>query len=427
MDPTVSFLKERFSDYYKDVQLYLPSRFGKREWGFMFLGESFMQRHRAFQSMEGIKKFLVDKVPAHVYHSAAYYERPDAPTMAEKNWLGADLIFDLDADHIKGAEKMTYEGTLEKVKEEFVRLIDEYLLTDFGFSEKDLTIVFSGGRGYHIHIRNSQVLQLTSHERREIVDYITGRDLDMDAIFPKEVFDKKDYGTRVNVRYKFSMPDETSGGWKRKMREGIQNFILDLERYEKEQAIRRLRAFEGVGEKTARGIYRDLFSGERGKRGVDRMQAEGNLEIFSADKHLSGFLKIIKGEVGIKMENVSEEEDLEILDVTSVKERIKGETDEPVTSDVKRLIRLPSSLHGKTSFVVTPLRRTDLEGFEPLRDAISPKFTEEPLKVKVVKPVKIRLKEQEFDLKKGCLKVPEYAGIFLMCRGFAELSDTGRK
>jgi DNA primase small subunit len=421
MDATVSFLKERFSDYYKAVQLYLPSRFGKREWGFMFLGESFMQRHRAFQNMEGIKRFLVDRVPAHVYHSAAYYEKPDAPTMVEKNWLGADLIFDLDADHIKGAEKMTYEQTLEKVKEEFIRLMDEYLLSDFGFSEKDLTIVFSGGRGYHIHIRNAQVLQLTSHERREIVDYITGRDLDMDAIFPKEVFDKKDYGTRVNVRYKFSMPNESSGGWKRKMREGILSFIQDLEGYEKEQAIKRLKAFEGVGEKTARGIYKDLFSGEVGKRGVDRMQVEGNLEIFSADKHLGAFLRIIKGEVGIKMENISEEDDLDILDVTSVKERIKGETDEPVTSDIKRLIRLPSSLHGKTSFVVTPLQRRNLEEFEPLRDAISPTFTEEALKIKVKKPVNIKLKEQDFKLKKGNVGVPEFAAIFLLCRGFAEI------
>ncbi len=178
-----------------------------------------------------------------------------------------------------------------------------------------------------------------------------------------------------------------------------------------------------MGEKTARGIYKDLFSGEKGKRGVDRMQSEGNLEIFSADKHLSAFLRIIKGEVGIRMENSSHEEDMDILDVTSVKESVKGETDEPVTSDIKRLIRLPSSLHGKTSFVVTPLKRGDLEEFEPLRDAISPAFSEEPLKVKVKKSVNIKLKEQDFNLKKGIFKVPEFAGIFLMCRGFAEISE----
>ncbi|MCA1813180.1 MAG: hypothetical protein LC624_04420 [Halobacteriales archaeon] len=32
-----------------------------------------------------------------------------------------------------------------------------------------------------------------------------------------------------------------------------------------------------------------------------------------------------------------------------------GETDEPVTSDVKRLIRLPGSVHGKTGLRVVPV------------------------------------------------------------------------
>ena len=143
MNETIAFLKKRFSDYYKEIDLYLPDRFGRREWGFMFLGESFMQRHLAFQSADKVKQFLVQKTPAHVYHSSAYYEKPVARTMAEKNWLGADLIFDLDADHIKGAEKMSYQETLQRVKEEFLRLIDDFLLSDFGFKEKQLMIVFS--------------------------------------------------------------------------------------------------------------------------------------------------------------------------------------------------------------------------------------------------------------------------------------------
>ena len=34
----------------------------------------------------------------------------------EKEWLGAELIFDLDADHIEGADKMTYMEILAEVK-----------------------------------------------------------------------------------------------------------------------------------------------------------------------------------------------------------------------------------------------------------------------------------------------------------------------
>jgi DNA primase small subunit len=344
--------------------------------------------------------------------------------MVEKNWLGADLIFDLDADHIKGAEKMTYEETLQKVKEEFIRLIDDFLLSDFGFEEQQLMIVFSGGRGYHIHIRDPRVLQLTSHERREIVDYITGRDLDMDWIFPKKAYDSTSYGPHVSVKHKIMMPDKNAGGWKEKLREGIIDLTFQLEEFGEDESKRRLSAYEGVGQKTADGIYDDLFVGEIGKRGVDRMREEENLEVFSADSHLKAFLSIVKGEVSIKMKGREEEmADLEDVEMLMVKERLEGETDEPVTSDIKRLIRLPSSLHGKTGLTVMPLSRNELDEFEPLRDAVSHVFTDEPIKIEVQNPVKVNIKGELFDLKKGEYKVPEYAAIFLLCRRNAVLSS----
>lgn len=422
MSDTISFLKKRFSDYYKDVELYLPDRFGRREWGFMFFEGGFMQRHLAFQSQDKVRQFLVQKVPAHVYHSSAYYQTPDAPSMSEKNWLGADLIFDLDADHIKGAERMSYEETLGKVKEEFKRLIDDFLLSDFGFDEKQLMIVFSGGRGYHIHIRNPEVLQLTSHERREIVDYITGKELDMDWIFKREPYDSKKFGRHVNVRYKVRMPEPGIGGWKKKMREGIKKLTDELERLGEEEAIKRLCAFEGIGKKTARGIYTDLFEGENGSRGVDRMWDEENLEIFSQDKHLNAFLRIIKGEIGVRVEGDKASNSTENFDILSVKEKLQGETDEPVTSDVKRLIRLPSSLHGKTGFMVIPMSRESLNDFDPLRDAMPKIFSDDPVKIKVEKPVSVNLRNEAFNLKEGETEIPEYAAIFLLCRRNAILS-----
>ena len=420
MNDTISFLKQRFSDYYKTTELYLPDRFGKREWGFMFLGEVFMKRHLSFQNVEILRHFLVKNVPAHVYHSSAYYEKPNAPTMSEKNWLGADLIFDLDADHIKGAKKMSYEETLRKVKEEFKRLIDDFLLSDFGFSEEQLTIVFSGGRGYHIHIRDPKVLDLTSHERREIVDYITGK-VDMEEIFLKKPFLKKTFGTHTNVMTKVLMPDEKAGGWKKKMSEGIIKITHELETLDEEEAIKRLSAFEGVGEITARGIYSDLFAGSLGKRGVDRIRDEKILEIFSCDKHRNIFLDIIKAEKSIKMGRVKGREITELAESLIVKDKLDGETDEPVTSDIKRLIRLPSSLHGKTGFMVMTLSRDGLDDFEPLRDAVPEMFSDTPVKLEVKTPVKIKLRNEVFDLKEGGAEVPEFAAIFLMCRRNAVL------
>ena len=69
-----------------------------------------MRRHKAFNSEGELKDYLASMPPAHAYHSAAYYQYPQAPTMLEKKWQGADLIFDLDADHLPGRQRYVVYG-----------------------------------------------------------------------------------------------------------------------------------------------------------------------------------------------------------------------------------------------------------------------------------------------------------------------------
>src|SRR5512136_760299 len=144
-----------------------------------------MRRHKSYVSREELVDYIRSMVPAHLYHSAAYYQRPGAPTMREKSWQSADLIFDLDADHLRKAPK-SYKEMLDLVKKETLKLLD-FLMGDFGLSEKNISVVFSGGRGYHIHARDPQVLELGSDERREIVDYLTGTGLEIER-FINEVY-----------------------------------------------------------------------------------------------------------------------------------------------------------------------------------------------------------------------------------------------
>src|SRR5690606_32198531 len=59
--------------------------------------------------------------------------------------------------------------------------------------------------------------------------------------------------------------------------------------------------------------------------------------------------------------------------------------DEPVTTDTKRLIRLPSSLHGGSGLRVTPLAPKDLDDFDPLVDAVV--FGEREVKVDLAFPL----------------------------------------
>lgn len=395
-----------FARHYKEAPLIMPERFTKREFGFMFFDRDFVMRHLSFPSRAALKKYLVEQVPAHAYHSCAYYEKPDAPTMAGKKWLGADLIFDLDADHVEGTKDLPYEKMLEKVKDEVKRLIDEFLLGDLGFDEKDLKIVFSGGRGYHIHISNPRVLKLSSHERREIVDYVTGTGLEIDWIFPETTFETGRFKDRVDVSVKRTMPSKEDGGWRARMRLGIDDVLASLDGMEKEEGLSRLKSIVKssnieIGKGTLEGVYEDLFSGKKGHRGVDRMKSENTFEVFSQKRHADAFISIV--------------------DVT-VKGKMKGETDEPVTSDIKRLIRLPSSLHGKTGFEVVHMTREGLDLFDPFEDAVPSAFGSSAVRIKVLKPFAVRLKGEDFSAKEGEAEVPEFAAVYLACRKFAAVS-----
>jgi DNA primase small subunit len=248
------------------------------------------------------------------------------------------------------------------------------------------------------------------------VDYITGK-VDMEEIFEEQAFDKKTFGPHTKVIHKVLMPRGDKGGWKRKMSHGILRLTDELEQMGKEEALGRLRQFEGIGLKIAEGIYAQLFDGDKGNRRVDRLRNEKNLEPLGI--YLEPFLKIVKGEISVRVEG--DDQTHASMENLIVKDKLDGETDEPVTSDIKRLIRLPSSLHGKTGFMVMTLSRDGLDDFEPLRDAVPEMFSDTPVKLEVKTPVKIKLRNEVFDLKEGGAEVPEFAAIFLMCRRNAVL------
>src|SRR5438094_10127236 len=55
-----------------------------------------MMRHLSFRDSRDLLAILFREVTADVYCSNAYYRYPTYP-MQEKQWSGADLIFDIDA------------------------------------------------------------------------------------------------------------------------------------------------------------------------------------------------------------------------------------------------------------------------------------------------------------------------------------------
>lgn len=404
MSGELEFVMSWFRKYYADSPPPPPDRFGRREFGFMFFDKTFVQRHISFSKASDLNSFLREQVPAHVYYSSAYYELPAAATMEEKKWLGADLIFDLDADHIKGAEGLSYTDMLAEVKNEMARLLDDFILGDLGFNPAEIKVVFSGGRGYHVHVSDPRVMGLKSHERREIVDYITGTELDFDWVFEERAFEKRQFKQVTRVNKSRLLPSADSAGWRRRMRVGVERLLQELEGLSAQDVRARFVEARDVPDKLLEEMLSDLFSKRGGKSGADIMLGSDTLEVLSSSKGQNLFLKMLEGHM---------------------KDELEGQVDEPVTSDIKRLIRLPQSLHGKTGLTVVPMSRDELDGFDPLRDAVPEMLPDDPVRLAVNGKVEIRLRGERFSLE-GNTEVPTFAALFLVCRRMATMPDGTR-
>ncbi|MFC6736465.1 DNA primase catalytic subunit PriS [Halolamina salina] len=385
-DRTRNYLKGRFGDYYADADISVPPAPAAREWGHIPYTESegtTMVRHRSLLDMGGdaqsVREFLAREAPRHAYFSAARYDDPDNRTMAEKGWRGADLVFDLDADHLPGVdeEEASYAEMLEACKDALKRLLD-LLREDFGFTDDELLIVFSGGRGYHVHVRNDALLDLDSEARREIVDYVRAVDLDRDGLIRTV-----SYGGTTRRELK------TGGGWGRRVHRELVEFVADLREMDREDALEQLTAFDGIGD----GRAGTILDGEAPNPDAIR---EGNVEAGGP-----GLRKLIEALTAQVVGNET------------------APIDEPVTTDVRRLIRLPGTLHGGTGFVVKPIDPADLDAFDPLSDAVADRFRGQRIMVNVTEPGPVDL-GAETALEPGPQSVEEYVGVFLMARGRAE-------
>ena len=359
MERTKVFLKRKFREYYEKNTLEMPEKFEEREWAFVpleNLPDFTMYRHKSFKTVNEFKSHILNDIPANIYYSSAYYKNPSSERMEDKGWKRADLIFDIDADHLPLRVK-SIQNALRHAKEEVFKLLD-VLTHDFGINEKKIKVVFSGSRGYHVHVLDKYFQKLDSAERREIIDYLMINDLNFD----------------------FHIPDTTVG-------KKIEKCMKELSKY-----IMRKGHFESLINKLGfRGNKEELVS----------ILSSGNFNRLSRSKSKKRIFEYLFNKCISK---------------------VKINIDAPVTADIKRLIRLPLSLHGKTGLKAMPVPLNKLDEFNPLKDAIA--FGDEQVKIRVrgIRKGEISwaMSEVEKIPRKGDrISVPEYLAVFMMCRGMA--------
>lgn len=386
---TREYLRGRFGDHYRRSDIALPPAASAREWGFIpFTAGSgtTMVRHKALHDLGDLSAFLVDTCPRHVYFSAGQYDDPGTRSMEEKGWCGSDLVFDLDADHLPSVDPDAdaYAEMLRACKKALVGLLD-FLHGDFGFDPEQMSVVFSGSRGYHVHVRSERVRTLDRDARREIVEYVLGEGIDdVDRLARTKTVAGMGRSTPAKKQTL-----KTDGGWGRRVHDRLVSLTESVQAAEKAAAIDRLSSFEGIGEKGATKLYETMT--ERREEIV-----AGNLDAGKYTYKLAQRL----------FERAVTEESAPI--------------DEPVTTDINRLIRLPGSLHGGSGLLVTPLDHEKIEGFDPLEDAVPSTFEDAEIGIESETKQEVELGGETHKIQAGNDTVQESVGVFLMARGRAE-------
>jgi len=403
----VSFIRDRFAKFYEEnaSKIEAPSSISHREFGFFVFKENMVIRHKGFVNAEALRDFIKQIVPAHVYYSAAYYEMPEEP-MEKKGWMGADLYFDIDADHIptecrkihdtwlcrecgfegRGTvpqecplcggrkfeeQRWPCEVCLESAKYEAIKLLD-FLTEDFGFSPHEIKVSFSGHRGYHVQIEKEEIRELDSAARKEMVDYITGVGLEP-TYHGLE-------GTTVT-----SGPNLDEIGWRGRIARATHEFLLSATREELEELKLRKKVIEEILSR------RDEILKSWEKKGPWSLIKGVGVETWK---------KIIKRAI----------------------ESQSARIDTVVTTDIHRLIRLPNTLHGKTGWLKVSFPTEEIEKFDPLSSAIA--FKKGEVTIYVKKAPEFRIGEETFGpFEDRKVELPMAAALFLLCKGIAEVVD----
>jgi len=401
VNPAEQLIRQKFQQFYLayNTGFYLPPRPEEREYGFLLFKEKFMVRHRAFRDPSLLLTAIRDLVPAHVYFSTAYYQEPTAP-MDEKGWKRADLVFDIDADHLDTPCKPEHDtwkckgcGTLGKggapkvcpkcksdrleeqtwlcgqclqhAKEETSKLL-EILYSDFGVNPSDTHVFFSGHRGYHVHVYSNDLGLVGEEARREIANYVLGQGLEPAL---HELEELKTGGTTVIEGPQIGQP-----GWRGRMVAGIYDVLGE----EGEQV-----GLSPAQTRTLTGQDRDKLLGRP-------------------------FWSSVKG-IGLSTWKTLS---LKAVDKKSAK------IDSVVTTDVHRLIRLPGTLNGHTGLMAMRVQKERFDEFDPFNESLA---FQGSMKVRVKDSPQFELGHRQFGpYQNEEIELPTYAAMLLLCKRRAE-------
>ena len=315
--------------------------------------------------------------------------------MANKDWLGADLIFDLDGDHLPGVTDKDFPAMIDVIQEQAWSLWNDFLEPDFGFKQEYLQVTFSGHRGFHLHYRDPKYFHLDSESRRELVSHIRGEGVEVSDLLNRS-----------------AMPN--ASGWAKRVAKGVTSVLDDLDRiYNGDNKL-----LNTITAGLQEMMDREGVKGLRGKSSIEKLS-----ELMQSDNRrnrvLSGRLAVLNN-YAVLFQNLIKADSSVVLGNA-------GETDEVVTIDTRRQIRWPGSLHGKSGLRVTefPLSRLDPEGTNPfdcLSEGIALSRQNKVTVEVIVEDSIVRFDDKLYEPSLGdVIELHEAGATFLVLKGWARI------
>lgn len=381
-DASARAAEAAFKAYYFEslAAVRAPPRPAEREFGYQRFNSGMVRHLRARDDKE-LRLLIMRSAPSDLYCSNACYSFPDLP-MNEKDWRGADLIFDIDAKDLAlacrpshtahvcgecGLARMHDGGAgagaaapgacpecgsarresvslpcgacIDGAKKQ-VRLLEGLLAGDLGVPRESVAVHFSGNEGFHVSVAGTPYEPLGTRERGEVADYLMFKGAKADS-----------YGFRRNSRPgRDDLPGHDEDGWRGRVARHI------------------------LGPKSARAKSAAAV-------------AQAGYAAYQA-----------------RLEEASQ----------SIGARI----DRAVTADVHRIFRMPGSLSGKSGLAKAEC--ADLDAFSPYSDACL--IDDEPADiVSASTGVQFRLRGRRFGPYRPGepATVPRYAAAYMICKRLA--------
>ena len=337
-----------------------------------------MQRHVQIRDKGELRARLLHNAPSDFYCSNGYYSFPSLP-MKEKDWQGADLIFDIDAKDLAlpcrdkhvlyvcencgdvcksitcescGPAGRTKQRSLPCNKcvnssKQQVRSLVKILCDDLGVLYDEITIYFSGNDGFHIHVDHEAFRNIDKRARADLVDYIT-----LNGLTPESM------GMKKRSKFdKHTLPDFDQIGWHGKF------------------------AKAAFGSKTRRATLMSEFA---------KLPEESRYSKFQ------DMIKDAIDKIGIRI-------------------------DPNVTVDVHRVFRMSHTINSKSGMIKTPCT-VDIDAFDPYVDAVI--SDEKMVSVTTSEcPIKFRLNDTRMGRYENgeIVDLPKYAATYLLCKGLAHI------